>query len=72
MQAVARRTGMDAAAHYRAVLGYRRPRNPAAIAGLGETGAAHDQDLLLPCLAAAAPKPFVRFAASVPSAPFPR
>jgi hypothetical protein len=73
-QAIARRVGEDAAARYRTVLDTQRPPNPAAIAGLGETGTAADQDLLRPWLvhplSRGRAEPSARFAASVPSAPY--
>jgi hypothetical protein len=50
-QAITRRAGIDPAAHYRALVTSQHPPDPAAIAGVGETGVATDQDLLHPWLA---------------------
>jgi HEAT repeat protein len=50
-QAIARRAGTDTATRYRELLAEQQPPNPSVIAGLGETGAHSDIDLLRPWLA---------------------
>jgi hypothetical protein len=50
-QAVLRLAGIDPAEHYRAALHDQPLVDPAALAGIGETGTAHDRELVWPALA---------------------